>query len=237
MNTHQDIPTPSAARKLADELATSFDAAYIWSRPGLARADRHLAALSGAMALGNADYLMKEISAALKEGIAPLTIAETLIHNCLYSGTATLEMALGLAFDLFEAHGLTVSLDPFPTGTNQDMKAAGAALKATLHAERQNNGHANPDTRFASALYDLATDFGYGHIWQRPGLDLRQRLVCAVAAFTALPDCEDSLSKFAQTANNHGLSVTEIQEVAIQATTQIGFPRALKALMVLEDVL
>jgi len=36
------------------------------------------------------------------------------------------------------------------------------------------------------ALYPMAIQYGYGEIWFRPGLDLRQRALVAVAAFTAL---------------------------------------------------
>jgi 4-carboxymuconolactone decarboxylase len=75
----------------------------------------------------------------------------------------------------------------------------------------------------------LNTEASYGEIWFRPGLDLRQRALVAVAAFTALK-LEGQVQKFGQSALNMRLSRTEVIEAVIQTAPLSGFAPALNAL-------
>ena len=77
---------------------------------------------------------------------------------------------------------------------------------------------------------------GYGEIWFRPGLELRQRALVAVAAFTALK-LDGQVKKFGQSALNMGLSRTEVIEAVIQTAPLSGFAPALNALGGLSEAL
>ena len=105
-----------------------------------------------------------------------------------------------------------------------------------LHGSRGYEGYAAPDNRVTGALYPVAIQYGYGEIWHRPGLDRRQRALCAVAAFTALR-LEGQVRKFGQSALNAGLASGEIIEAVIQTAPYSGFAPALNALAALSDVL
>ena len=105
-----------------------------------------------------------------------------------------------------------------------------------LHGSRGYEGYAAPDNRVTGALYPVAIQYGYGEIWHRPGLDRRQRALCAVAAFTALR-LEGQVRKFGQSALNAGLAGGEIIEAVIQTAPYSGFAPALNALAALSDVL
>jgi 4-carboxymuconolactone decarboxylase len=105
-----------------------------------------------------------------------------------------------------------------------------------LHGDRARLGYAAPDNPFTGALYPTAIQYGYGEIWFRPGLDLRQRALVAVAAFTALK-LDSQVKKFGESALNMGLSRTEVIEAVIQTAPLSGFAPALNALGQLSDVL
>lgn len=100
-----------------------------------------------------------------------------------------------------------------------------------LHGERGTQGYASPDNPTTGALYALATQYGYGELWLRPGLDRRERLLCALASFTAL-GLETQLRKFSLSALRVGFSRQEVIEAVIQTAPYGGFPRALNALAV-----
>jgi 4-carboxymuconolactone decarboxylase len=104
-----------------------------------------------------------------------------------------------------------------------------------LHGDRARQGYAAPGNAVTGALYPLAIQYGYGEIWFRPGLDLRQRALVAVAAFTALK--LDQVKKFGESALNMGLSRTEVIEAVIQTAPYSGFAPALNALGALSEAL
>ena len=98
-----------------------------------------------------------------------------------------------------------------------------------MHGDRGYSGYASPDNTTTQALYPVAIQYGYGEIWDRPGLDRRQRALVAVAAFTALK-LDAQAAKFGQSALNVGLSRTEIIETVIQTGGLAPVPNALAAL-------
>ena len=113
---------------------------------------------------------------------------------------------------------------------------AGVDTMHTLHAERSQGSYAWPQAGAPAELYPTAVQYGYGAIWHRPGLDLRQRMVCTVAAFTSL-EAQSQMRKFFRSGLNVGLSRTEIIEAIMQTSPYTGFPRALNALLIAEEVL
>jgi 4-carboxymuconolactone decarboxylase len=107
---------------------------------------------------------------------------------------------------------------------------------ATVHGERGRQGYAAPGNPITGALFPSALRYGYGELWFRPGLDNRQRMLCAIASFTAM-SLEGQLRKFSQSALNVGLTKEEIVEAVIQTGPYGGFPRALNGLAILSEVL
>jgi len=107
---------------------------------------------------------------------------------------------------------------------------------ARLHGDRAREGYAAPGNAITGELYPAAIRYGYGELWSRPGLDHRQRMLCALAAFTAM-GLEGQLRKFAKSALNVGLTREEIVEAVIQTAPYGGFPRALNGLALLNEVL
>ena len=118
----------------------------------------------------------------------------------------------------------------------QNLDASGRDLMANLHGERSDAGYAAPDNAVTSALYAGAIRYGYGNIWQRPGLDLRQRVICAIASFVTL-GLDGQLKKFGASAKNAGLSDGEVIETVVQTAPYAGYPKALNALTILSEVL
>ncbi|KYF87116.1 hypothetical protein BE20_26955, partial [Sorangium cellulosum] len=98
--------------------------------------------------------------------------------------------------------------------------------------------------RVMEAYAGVAPDFGryvieypFGDIYARPGLDLRTRLLTAVAALAAVGDSEVPLGNHIRYALSVGCTREEIVETIMQVSVYAGFPRAVKGLAVLEKVL
>lgn len=208
----------------------------IWSRPGLALEDRMLCALAALAAVQRLPKLRHHVGAALRLGLTPRAIVEVLIQIGIYAGFAASEEAVEAAAAEFAARGVVLPEEPAGADSLETLSERGARLMEQLHGDRAGQGYAAPGNAVTGALYPLAIQYGYGAIWFRPGLDLRQRALVAVAAFTALK-LEGQVQKFGQSALNMGLSRTEVIEAVIQTAPLSGFAPALNALGLLGKVL
>lgn len=215
-------------RDFADEVIY----AGIWARPGLPLSDRMVCTLAVLSPLQRLDALRRHIGPALDLGLDPRAIQEVLIQSGLYAGFVTTEASGAVAIEVFRARGLSLPDLPVRTDTLETLDAMGRETMAALHGARGTGGYAAPDNPITGALYPSAIRYGYGELWSRPGLDRRQRMLVAVAAFTAL-GLEGQLEKFSQSALNVGLSRQEIVEAVIQTGPFGGFPRALNGLAIL----
>jgi 4-carboxymuconolactone decarboxylase len=91
-------------------------------------------------------------------------------------------------------------------------------------------------TEFAKPLQELVTEYCWGVVWARPGLGRRERSLVNLAMLTALNRSQE-LAVHVRGAVNNGCTVSEIQEVLLQAAVYCGVPAALESFRVAETVL
>ena len=78
--------------------------------------------------------------------------------------------------------------------------------------------------------------FGFGDVYGRPGLGLREREIATVAALTALGTAERQLRVHLRAALNVGVTREELVEVVIQMAVYAGFPAALNGISAIRQV-
>lgn len=226
-----DDGAPAALRTINSEASYGT----IWSRPGLALPDRMICALAALAAVQRLAKLRRHVGAALDLGLSPRAIVEVLIQIGIYAGFAASEEAVEAAAAEFAARQVAMPEEPERNDSLEALSERGRKLMEQLHGHRATQGYAAPGNTVTGALYPLAIQYGYGEIWFRPGLDLRQRALVAVAAFTALK--LDQVKKFGESALNMGLSRTEVIEAVIQTAPYSGFAPTLNALGMLSEAL
>ena len=226
-----DDGAPAVMRDLNAEV--SYGA--IWSRPGLALEDRMVCALAVLAAVQRLPKLRRHVGAALDLGLTPRAVVEVLLQIGIYAGFAASEEAVEAAAAEFAARQLAMPEEPTESESLEALSERGRKLMEQLHGDRARQGYAAAGNPVTGAPYPLAIQYGYGEIWFRPGLALRQRALVAVAAFTALK--LDQVRKFGQSALNIGLTRTEVIEAIIQTAPLTGFAPALNALGGLSDAL
>jgi 4-carboxymuconolactone decarboxylase len=80
-------------------------------------------------------------------------------------------------------------------------------------------------------------EFSFGDIYSRDGTSLKQKEIAVVAALTAMGNAAPQLNVHINGALNVGCSVEEIVEVIIQMSSYSGFPSALNAINILNEVI
>lgn len=97
--------------------------------------------------------------------------------------------------------------------------------------------------RVIRSLEDVAPDLGryvvefaFGEIYQRPGLDLRQRQLITISALTTLGGAEPQLEVHVNAGLNVDLTAREVVEAILHCIPYTGFPRVLNAIFVTKRV-
>ncbi|BBZ41122.1 carboxymuconolactone decarboxylase family protein [Mycobacterium conspicuum] len=92
------------------------------------------------------------------------------------------------------------------------------------------------DGGVADELIELSLEHVFGALWTRPGLDRRSRSLVTLGALIALR-ASDELKLHFQIALNNGLTLEEIEEVIYHLTGYAGYPAAVSARKVANEVL
>ncbi|KAG6013838.1 hypothetical protein E4U43_007088 [Claviceps pusilla] len=92
------------------------------------------------------------------------------------------------------------------------------------------------NTEFAYPEQQLVTEWCWGNVWSRPGLDRKQRSLLNIGMLVALKSWPE-LGAHVRGAVHNGLSELEIREALVQATVYCGAPAGLEAFKVAEAVL
>ena len=88
---------------------------------------------------------------------------------------------------------------------------------------------------FNREMQELVTRYCWGDVWNRPGLDRRQRSFLNLAMLTAL-NRPHELRLHVRGALNNGVTREEIKEVFLQAAIYCGVPAALDSFRVAREV-
>jgi 4-carboxymuconolactone decarboxylase len=91
-------------------------------------------------------------------------------------------------------------------------------------------------TDFTEDFQRIVTEFAWGTIWTRPGLDRRSRSMITLTALIARGH-HDELALHLRGALRNGLSREEIKEVLLQTAVYCGVPDANAAFRVAQRVL
>ena len=115
-------------------------------------------------------------------------------------------------------------------------------LEIGLQTRREVLGHEHVDRSLAQAsafsrpMQELVTEYCWGAVWSRPGLDRRTRSLLNIAMLTALGRSHE-LAVHVRGALRNGVTADEIQETLLQTAIYCGVPAALEAQRTVERVL
>jgi len=106
------------------------------------------------------------------------------------------------------------------------------AVLGAEHVERSMNGV----SEFARPMQDLVTEYCWGAIWTRDGLDRKTRSMINLGMLTALGRNHE-LGVHVRGAIHNGCTPEEIREVLMQTAIYVGVPAALESFRTAEQVL
>ncbi|MCW2853175.1 MAG: 4-carboxymuconolactone decarboxylase / 3-oxoadipate enol-lactonase [Nocardioides sp.] len=233
---------PEVASSLLHALSETVDEGYIQVCAALARFDvrSRLAEIAApVLAVAGADDQASPVGLleAVAEGVAAgrLVVLDDVAH--LAPAEAPEQVAR-----LVRRHALGESPEAEPGAVSPAVSPAGERQEAGMAVRREVLGDAHVDrtvaatTDFTRDFQELITEYAWGTIWTRPGLDRRSRSLITLTALVARGHHEE-LAMHVRAALTNGLSAEEIKELLLQTAIYCGVPDANSAFRVAQGVL
>ncbi|MFF3963919.1 4-carboxymuconolactone decarboxylase [Streptomyces griseorubiginosus] len=119
---------------------------------------------------------------------------------------------------------------------NQDLYNQGLATRRKVLGDAYVDASLASADSFSRDMQELVTQYCWGDIWNRPGLEPAQRSMINLAMLAAL-NRPHELATHVRGAINNGLSPEQIKEVLLQVAVYCGVPAALDSFRVAREVL
>lgn len=207
----------------------------IYTREGLDNKMKEQAVVAALTAMGTAAPQLKvHIHAALHVGYTPEEIREVIIQMCGYAGFPATLNAFKTLMEVLQETGQTLSTETLHAGSEGRYERGKKLLSQIAPDQeqvlRETFDPINPDiTRYTIA-------FGYGDIYARGLLPLRNREAATIAALAAKGTAPSQLRFHIGGGLRAGLSEEEIVEVMLLISIYAGFPAALNGILATREV-
>ncbi|TIC81997.1 4-carboxymuconolactone decarboxylase [Nocardioides sp. GY 10127] len=120
--------------------------------------------------------------------------------------------------------------------TRADVRAAGMQVRRAVLGDAHVDRAVAATTDLTADFQSLITEYAWGSIWTRPGLDRRSRSLITLTALVARGHHEE-LAMHVRAARTNGLTVDEIKECLLQTAIYCGVPDANTAFRIAQQVL
>jgi 4-carboxymuconolactone decarboxylase len=120
--------------------------------------------------------------------------------------------------------------------THSDTYERGIAMRRAVLGDAHVDRSLAQVSDFSQPVQELVTEYCWGVIWNRDGLERKTRSLLNLAMLTVLNRSQE-LGVHIRGAINNGVSIAEIQETLLQAAVYGGVPAGLESFRVAETVL
>jgi 4-carboxymuconolactone decarboxylase len=120
--------------------------------------------------------------------------------------------------------------------THQETYEAGLQVRREVLGEAHVERSLAQVSEFSRPIQELVTEYCWGVVWTRDGLERKTRSLLNIVMLTSLNRSHE-LAVHVRGAITNGATVAEIQEALLQTAVYVGVPAALESFRVAEGVL
>jgi 4-carboxymuconolactone decarboxylase len=204
----------------------------VFSTGDLNDATRELITVTVLATLNTLDQFKAHTRAALKVGVTPVELREAVYQLAPFIGFPRTLNAVAALNEVLDALGVPLPLPP-QTTTDTDRYARGRAIQAPLYGTEIADELA--DEPLAGVMPRFLTEFLFGDLYSRTGLELKTRELLVLCALATL-GLERQLRPHVTGAIKAGSSRDTVLAALIHCFPYIGFPNAINAIRVVREV-
>lgn len=195
---------------------------------------RELITCTTLAAIQTLPQLKAHAGAALNAGVAPVELREAIYTCAPFVGFPKTLNALSVINEVFGERGIALPLEPQTTVTEQNRAERGAAIQQPLYGDEIARKMAGTPGGLGAEVARFLTEFCFGDIYTRRGLEPKTRELLALCIFAAT-GAEPQIRAHIKGNLRLGNSRETIAAAFVQCLPYIGFPPVLKAFEILKD--
>ena len=142
---------------------------------------------------------------------------------------------LSTANEVFKERGISLPLPTQGTVTEADRAAKGAAIQQPLYGDEILKALQGLPDGLGDEVARYLTEYCFGDIYTRDGLSLETKELLIYAILTAI-EAESQLRSHTLSNIKLGNDKATLAAVVIQCLPYVGFPPAMKALKIIQEV-
>lgn len=179
--------------------------------------------------------LKSHACAALNVGVTPVELRE-LVYLCApFIGFPKTLNALATINEVFKERAISLPLEAQGTVTESDRYEKGAAIQTPLYGDEIKEMLKDVPGGLGSETARFLTEFCFGDIYTRNGLDIPTRELLIYCVLTTL-GADSQLVSHGQSNIKLGNSREKLATAVVQCLPYIGFPPAIKALKIIKSL-
>ena len=221
------------------ELAEVFDNfAFdeVWSYGNLEVKTRLMITLAAMIAGGALGIYKVMLEGALNACVTPIEAKEIVYQAVPYTGMAKAYDFIQATNEILERRGISLPLEGQSTTSPETRFEKGLAVQKAIFGERIEKLHKEAPANQVHIQRYLSDNCFGDHI-TRSGVEIKMREVLTFSMLMSLGGCESQLRAHTQGNLNVGNDKSVLLSVITQLIPYVGYPRALNALSVLNEVI
>jgi 4-carboxymuconolactone decarboxylase len=232
------VRVEEAVNRICPDLArylVEYSFGEIYARDGLDDTMKEQAVVAALTAMGTAaPQLRVHIHAALHVGCTPEEIREVILQMCGYAGFPATLNAFRIFEEVLQETGRTLPTESLHAGSGGRYERGKKLLSAIAPDQervlKETFDPINPD------ITRHVIEFGYGDIYARGLLPLRNRQAATIAGLAAKGTAPSQLRFHIGGGLRAGLTEEEIVEIMLLISIYAGFPAALNGILATREV-
>ena len=180
-------------------------------------------------------HLKAHVGAALNVGVTPVELREAIYQCAPFIGFPKTLNAITVMNEVFTEKGIPLPLEPQATVTEENRHEKGFAVQQPLYGDEIERRFANVPGGMGEDVARFLTDYYFGEICTRGGLDLKTRELLIYCVLTTI-EADSQLRSHTLGNLKLGNSRETLAAAVIQCLPYIGFPPAMKALNIIQSV-
>lgn len=174
-------------------------------------------------------------AAALNVGVTPVELREAIYQCAPFIGFPKTLNALSTVNDVFKERGIPLPLEKQGTVNEENRHEKGAEVQNFLYPGGISKVMEGMPGDMGEDVERFLTEFCFGDIYTRGGLDLKTRELLGYCILTTI-EAESQLRSHLVGNLKAGNSKETVTAAVIQCMPYIGFPSAIKALKIIKEV-